>query len=211
MLADETLTQKFMALWATQHGDGPQAAFAATLGREVTEDDIEPVNWIQAEFAARISAVDYAAALAASYAFRRQVQAWWAEGWDLLLTPTLAEPPPTIAEFEPVAGRPVGADARAGRWVAYTPAFNMSGQPAISLPLHWNDAGLPIGVQLVAAYGREDVLDPRRLAARGRPPLGRSAAAGLTDLLVLSFASGPIGPDVKDRTGVSGPSSRRRR
>jgi amidase len=46
----------------------------------------------------------------------------------------------------------------AGRWIAYTPAFNMSGQPAISLPLHWNDTGLPIGVQLVAAYGREDVL-----------------------------------------------------
>jgi len=47
---------------------------------------------------------------------------------------------------------------RAGQWVVYTPAFNMSGQPAISLPLHWNDAGVPIGVQLVAAYGREDVL-----------------------------------------------------
>ena len=47
---------------------------------------------------------------------------------------------------------------RAGQWVPYTPPFNMSGQPAISLPLHWNEAGLPIGVQLVAAYGREDVL-----------------------------------------------------
>ena len=47
---------------------------------------------------------------------------------------------------------------RAGRFAAYTPAFNMSGQPAISLPLHRNDDGLPIGVQLVAAYGREDVL-----------------------------------------------------
>lgn len=48
--------------------------------------------------------------------------------------------------------------ARAGRFVPFTPSFNMSGQPAISLPLHWNDDGLPIGVQLVAAYGREDVL-----------------------------------------------------
>ena len=47
---------------------------------------------------------------------------------------------------------------RAGRFVPFTPAFNMSGQPAISLPLHWNADGLPIGVQLVAAYGREDVL-----------------------------------------------------
>ena len=47
---------------------------------------------------------------------------------------------------------------RAGRFCPFTPAFNMSGQPAISLPLHWNADGLPIGVQLVAAYGREDVL-----------------------------------------------------
>jgi amidase len=47
---------------------------------------------------------------------------------------------------------------RAGRFAVYTPPFNMSGQPAISLPLHRNAAGLPIGVQLAAAYGREDVL-----------------------------------------------------
>lgn len=56
--------------------------------------------------------------------------------------------------------RAVAADPvrRAGRFVPFTPPFNMSGQPAISLPLHRNADGLPIGVQLVAAYGREDVL-----------------------------------------------------
>ena len=48
--------------------------------------------------------------------------------------------------------------AKAGPYAAFTSSFNVTGQPAISLPLHWNDAGLPIGVQLVAAYGREDVL-----------------------------------------------------
>jgi amidase len=47
---------------------------------------------------------------------------------------------------------------RAGGYVAFTPQFNSSGQPAINLPIVWNAAGLPIGVQLVAAYGREDVL-----------------------------------------------------
>ena len=105
-----------------------------------------------------LSAVDFASSLAASYAFRRRVQAWWADGWDLLLTPTVAEPAPLLAEFDPVPGDPSAQMRRAGEWVVYTPPFNMSGQPAISLPLHWNDAGLPIGVQLVAAYGREDVL-----------------------------------------------------
>jgi amidase len=57
-----------------------------------------------------------------------------------------------------VPGDPSAPMRRAGQWVPFTPPFNMSGQPAISLPLHWNAAGLPIGVQLVAAYGREDVL-----------------------------------------------------
>ena len=47
---------------------------------------------------------------------------------------------------------------RAAEFVPFTPPFNASGQPAINVPLHWNAAGLPIGVQLVAGYGREDVL-----------------------------------------------------
>ncbi len=47
---------------------------------------------------------------------------------------------------------------RAGRFAAFTPPFNMSGQPAISLPQHRNTEGLPIGIQLAAAYGREDLL-----------------------------------------------------
>jgi amidase len=157
VLADETLTSKFMALWATQMAMA-KAGFEKTLGRELTEDELEPVNWVQAEHAKRLSATDYAAALAASYAFRREVQQWWHDGWDVLVTPTVAEPPPTLAEFAPVAGDPLAQMRRAGQWVPFTPAFNMSGQPAISLPLHWTPEGLPIGVQLVAAYGREDVL-----------------------------------------------------
>jgi amidase len=52
----------------------------------------------------------------------------------------------------------------AGDFVAFTAAFNTSGQPAISLPLHWTSDGVPIGIQLVAAYGREDIL--LRLAAQ---------------------------------------------
>jgi amidase len=47
---------------------------------------------------------------------------------------------------------------RATAYVPFTPAFNSSGQPAINLPLHWSSTGLPIGVQLVAGYGREDLL-----------------------------------------------------
>jgi amidase len=85
------------------------------------------------------------------------VQSWWSQGWDLLLTPTLAEPPLPIGTFANDPAEPMAPMARAGTFVAFTPTFNTSGQPAINVPLHWS-GGIPIGVQLVAAYGREDVL-----------------------------------------------------
>jgi amidase len=162
-LADNTLPHKFMALWATQMAMAARG-ISATLGREVTADDIEPVNWAHVEQARRLTAVDYATAEAEGSAFRRALQQWWADGWDLLLTPTVAEPPPLLTEFENNPEHPTAPMRRAGRFAAFTPPFNMSGQPAINLPLHRNAEGLPIGIQLAAGYGREDVLI--RLAAQ---------------------------------------------
>lgn len=156
-LADNSMTARFMAQWAANAALGI-AVIGQALGRPATADDVEPVNWAQAEFARAMSAVDLADSLAASSAFRRAVQAWWADGWDLLLTPTTGEPPPRIGEH---LARPEDALAglrRAAEHVLFTTQFNLSGQPAISLPLHWTPDGLPIGVQLVAAYAREDVL-----------------------------------------------------
>ena len=157
MLADASFTPRFMALWATSMALGIEA-FGTQLGRTLTADDVEPVNWAQAEFARTYSAVDLATAQAACVDFRRAAQQWWADGWDLLLTPTLGEPPVRIGEHDPLPDDPMAGMKRAARFVPFTPPWNMSGQPAISLPLHWNADGLPIGVQLVAAYGREDVL-----------------------------------------------------
>lgn len=156
-LTDTSLRQKFMALWATQMAMAARS-FGATLGREVTAADIEPVNWVLIERAQHVSAVDYAAAESAVYAFRRELQQWWADGWDLLITPTVSEPPIPLSEFENDPRHPTSPMRRGGEFAAFTPPFNMSGQPAISLPLHRNADGLPIGVQLAAAYGREDVL-----------------------------------------------------
>jgi amidase len=156
-LADATLPYKFTAQWATQLAMGARA-IGETVGREVTADDFEPVNWALIEQAQRLTAVDYATAQVAGWAFRRALQQWWADGWDLLLTPTLTEPPLLLTEFENDPEHPTAPMRRAGQFAAFTPAFNMSGQPAISLPLHRNAVGLPIGIQLAAAYGREDVL-----------------------------------------------------
>lgn len=157
VLADPAFTQRFMAMWSTMMAVGIDT-MGTMIGRELTEDDVEPVNWAQAQFAKQLSAVSYAEALAAVAQFRRELQQWWNDGWDLLLTPTLAEPPAPIGAHDATADDPMAGMKRAARFIAFTPPFNTSGQPAISVPLHWNDDGLPIGVQLAAAYGREDLL-----------------------------------------------------
>ena len=154
---DPSFTPRFMAIWATNMALGIRQ-LGEMAGRELTEEEVEPVNWAQARYATNVSGVDYGASLAAINEFRRDVQAWWTDGWDLLLTPTVNEPPPRIGEHDATPDDPMAGMKRAAQFISFTPPFNTTGQPAISLPLHWNDDGLPIGVQLVAAYGREDLL-----------------------------------------------------
>ncbi len=156
-LSDGSFTARFMAIWAAQMASGLET-YGAAIGRELTQDEVEPVNWAQAVWARNASAVDYAKALAAVAEFRRSTQQWWADGWDLLLTPTLALSPLAIGELDPRPDDPLAGMRRAADFVPFTPPFNTTGQPAINVPLHWTAAGVPIGVQLVAAYGREDVL-----------------------------------------------------
>lgn len=156
-LSDGSFTRRFMSIWATMMAIGVEA-YGDAIGRTLTADEVEPVNWAQAEFAKQLSAVDYAKSLAAVAEYRRQTHQWWDDGWDLLLTPTLAEPPVPIGALDAQPGDPMAGMRRAAEFVPFTPAFNTSGQPAINVPLQWNADGLPIGVQLVAAYGREDVL-----------------------------------------------------
>lgn len=157
VLADQDSGRTFGALWSTNMGMALRR-FADALGRPMTADDIELMNWAQAEFAIDLSAVDYAAAQVAAVTFRRGLQQWWSTGWDLLVTPVLAAPPLPLGTIRNNPDRPMEPLSIAGSWVAFTGQFNMSGQPAISLPLHRTPEGLPIGIQFVAAYGREDVL-----------------------------------------------------
>ena len=100
----------------------------------------------------------YIASVDFNHAHSRWLASWWEAGFDLLLTPTCAEPPPPLGSFAATPDNPLAGYLRAAPFGAFTMQFNTSGQPAISLPLHWNEEGLPIGVQLVAAYGREDLL-----------------------------------------------------
>ncbi len=70
----------------------------------------------------------------------------------------MGEPPTPLGAFDDSGPEPIRAIERGVPTAAFTAILNATGQPGISLPLHWGDDGLPIGVQLVAPYGREDVL-----------------------------------------------------
>jgi amidase len=133
-------------------------AWGEKLGREIGEDDVEPLTWAVAERGRHLTAYDLLARLDAIHAFGRRMAAWWADGFDLLVTPTTAQPAPEIGFMTSTKAEPFRAFLRAAPYGIYTAAFNLSGQPAISLPLHWTSAGLPVGAQLGAAYGREDLL-----------------------------------------------------
>ena len=149
---------KFGALWSANMGLS-QRRFEEQLGRPLEDREFEPMNRVQADSAEHFTAVDYAARRCRAVAqYRRAVQSWWHDGWDLLLTPTLAELPLKLGTIVNDPDDPMSPMRRAGDFVPFTPPFNTSGQPAISLPLQWTADGLPVGVQLVAAYGREDVL-----------------------------------------------------
>ena len=128
-------------------------------GRKIGPDDVEPMIWSIAEMGRAVSAVEYIRSVEHMHAHTRRMATWWADdGFDLLLTPTMIELPPPLGSFDATPADPLHGFSRSASFVAFTLPFNVTGQPAVSLPLHWSAGGLPVGVQLVAAYGREDVL-----------------------------------------------------
>jgi amidase len=132
------------------------------IGRPLTAEDVEPDTWERAQVGRSFSAVQVHQAMARLLNGAVRLPEWWMDGWDLLLTPTNSGPAPLIGEF--AYGTPSRAERTAAAFGLFTIPFSISGQPAISLPLHWSAEGLPIGVQAVANVGREDTL--LRLAAQ---------------------------------------------
>lgn len=128
------------------------------VGRQLRDGDVDPRLLHQARTARRYSALELAGAIDTMASSFQELECWWHTGHDLLVSPTMNEPPWRLGESE---------RAHAGY---FTVPWSFTGQPAISLPLQWTADGMPIGVQLVADYGREDLLV--RVAAqleRARP------------------------------------------
>jgi amidase len=151
---------------------------AAAIGRPLTAADVEPYSWALASVGANLTDATYSASQAWQRAYTAEVSAWWANDFDLLLTPAAGEPPALLEELLPPPADPLSILPRFERIWCFAAPFSVTGQPAISLPIGQTAGGLPVGVQIVAALGREDLL--LRVAAQletaapwsdRRPPL----------------------------------------
>lgn len=155
-LHDPEWVPRFLTIWVVGVATELDEA-ARTLGRAIEPRELEPLTWALGELGRMITGPGYAEAWRWLHRAARRIAAYWTR-YDLWLTPTVTEPPPPLGAFRSPEDDPLAGIFRAAEFAPFTAPFNATGQPACSLPLYRNAAGLPIGVQLVAAYGREDLL-----------------------------------------------------
>jgi Asp-tRNA(Asn)/Glu-tRNA(Gln) amidotransferase A subunit family amidase len=127
----------------------------AHLGRSIREDDLEPLTAVMVESAEEATAVGYIQAVASMHEVGRRLAQLFSQ-IDVLVTPTMACLPPPIGEIN--LSDVERYMSKAAPMAAFTMMFNMSGQPAASVPLHRSAAGLPIGTQIAGRYGGETTL-----------------------------------------------------
>lgn len=126
------------------------------LGRALTADDFPPMLWEMIEAGNRLSAVEVNVATTRLHAVAAAVLSTFRR-YDVFLSPTLAQPPLPHEAF-PQATSMRGHYEFYLSWMPYTHIFNVSGSPAMSVPLAWNGEGLPVGVQFAAAPAAEGLL-----------------------------------------------------
>ncbi len=152
---------------------------AAARGRAARPDDVEAVTWQFAERGKRLGGTAYPAALLAMHTVGRQVADTFMHH-DVILSPTLAEPPLPLNTLDMMSDDLDAYNERTMQAIPFTGIYNVSGCPAMSVPLIWSGDGLPIGIQFGASFGREDTLirlagqlERARPWARRVPPMAR--------------------------------------
>ena len=121
---------------------------AALTGREPSAELVEPLTWELYQRTRNMDGHAYELAKMQLEGLARQVVGLWS-GFDVLLTPALAQRPVRIGEIDPSGPDPWGEFRKSGHFTPFTALFNITGQPAISVPLFHGDDGLPLAVQLV--------------------------------------------------------------
>jgi amidase len=133
------------------------------VGREPEGDELEPLTWASMNAGRKVQGLDVMWGLQELRMISRQILSRF-ETFDVYLCPVMGTPPPPIGYIDPVKLEPKEVNRRQGEVFPYTPPFNVSGQPSMSLPLAWSKSGLPIGMMLTARYADEATLF--RLAAQ---------------------------------------------
>jgi amidase len=143
---------------------------------------MEPMSWAIYSMIGKLDAISGMAAAAQLQGFARRLITFLAP-YDVLLTPALAERPLPLGTLDPSATDPMATFTRSGLFTPFTPIFNATGQPGISVPLYQGSDGLPLGVQLVGRPAGEaqllalaTQLEAAQPWAEHRPPLGADVA-----------------------------------
>jgi amidase len=175
--ADEGYVENFVKVWVSSIGEELHT-LEGWLGEPLDRSKIEPLTAQMEEIANSQSATDLLIAMDYLRRMSRRLLEFWVDH-DVLVTPTLAKPPIEIGALRQAEGEPpIQMLINSAGWVPFTPVFNTTGQPAISLPLHQSADGLPIGVQFVGPPAGEEMLlslagqlEQARPWADRRPPV----------------------------------------
>jgi amidase len=161
-LEGDAISQAFITVWAAGTS-WTIDDWARRTGQTPSAERFEPLTWALYEMGIRRSASDYLLAIQDLQAVTRQIARFLVD-YDVWLSPTLAEPPPPLGSFDAPDDNPMHGIFRSALFVPFTPIFNATGQPAMSVPLFWNGDAVPIGVQFAGRFGDEATLF--RLAAQ---------------------------------------------
>ena len=174
--ADE-IVANFVDLWAAQVSLG--VAYAGTLGYEIGPDKVEPLSWDLFQKGVQLPSTQYLGSQTRLQQLSRELIGWWSD-IDVLLTPGLGQRPVEIGAINPQKEEdPYSAlIPDSSDFTPYTAIWNVTGQPALSLPLFHGEDGLPTSVQLVGPPIGEELLlslgsqlEAERPWAERRPPV----------------------------------------
>ena len=147
----------FSVLWAAQVAGGVRHGQLVT-GTEPSEDNLEPLTWWLYQMALSQSSADLSVAVPTLQGYSRMIIGAIWSSHDLLLTPALAQRPVKLGTIDTMGENPAYEFKKSGEFTPYTATWNVTGQPAISVPLYQGEDGLPLNVQLVGPPAREDLL-----------------------------------------------------
>jgi amidase len=159
----ERINQAFMAIYSAGGAAMFIEGMAMQTGKTPTKDQFEPLTWALYQLGKEVKATEFQLAEVYLQQVSRHIARLMID-YDVWLTPTLAKPPVELGWLDSPEDNPMLGMMRAAEYAMFTPICNFTGQPAMSMPLMWNEDGLPIGTHFIGRFGDEATLF--RLAAQ---------------------------------------------